>query len=129
MSKLTQSFRGATDTMLELFLIYAGVILISSALFSVFEAVPFGDSVWWSIVTATTTGYGDISPKTLGGRAVAFVLMHLAVFLIIPLIVARLITTVMENRDAFTHHEQEEIMARLARIETKLEKMGAPLVH
>jgi voltage-gated potassium channel len=124
MSKLTKLARSATDTMIELLLIYAVLILIASALFAWFEGVGFGDSVWWSIVTATTTGYGDISPKTLGGRAVGFLLMHMAVFLIIPLIVARIITNFIENRDAFTHHEQEELMARLARIEAKLEERG-----
>ena len=103
-------------------LIYAAVILVSAGLFSWFEKMAFLDSVWWAITTATTTGYGDIAPKTLAGRAVAAILMHLAVFIIIPLVVARLITTVIEDRDAFTHHEQEEIMTRLDRIEARLER-------
>lgn len=34
-----------------------------------------GDALWWSFVTATTVGYGDISPQTTGGRITAAILM------------------------------------------------------
>jgi voltage-gated potassium channel len=39
----------------------------------------FGDALWWSFVTTTTVGYGDISPKTAAGRGVAVVLMLLGI--------------------------------------------------
>jgi voltage-gated potassium channel len=33
------------------------------------------DAIWWSFVTATTVGYGDISPATNLGRVIAALLM------------------------------------------------------
>ncbi|HYE08543.1 MAG TPA: ion channel [Patescibacteria group bacterium] len=35
----------------------------------------FEDALWWSFVTVTTVGYGDLSPATGAGRIVAAILM------------------------------------------------------
>ncbi len=40
------------------------------------------DGLWWAFVTATTVGYGDISPATPGGRLIALVLMTVGIGLI-----------------------------------------------
>jgi voltage-gated potassium channel len=37
------------------------------------------DALWWSTVTATTVGYGDLSPDSMNGRAVAVVLMLIGI--------------------------------------------------
>jgi len=37
------------------------------------------DAIWWSFVTVTTVGYGDISPITLGGRITAVIVMLLGI--------------------------------------------------
>ncbi len=37
------------------------------------------DYSWWFIVTATTVGYGDISPTTAGGKTVAMIIMLLGI--------------------------------------------------
>lgn len=38
--------------------------------------------MWWSAVTMTTVGYGDKSPRTFGGRVMAFVWMFTAIIII-----------------------------------------------
>lgn len=37
------------------------------------------DALWWSFVTITTVGYGDIVPVTSGGRVIAAILMSFGV--------------------------------------------------
>ena len=52
------------------------LVLAGAAGFAYFEEDrPFHDAVWWSIVTVTTVGFGDISPVSLGGRLIGVVLM------------------------------------------------------
>ena len=41
-----------------------------------------GDGVWWAAVTMTTTGYGDKTPVTWRGRAVALLWMFASIFCI-----------------------------------------------
>jgi voltage-gated potassium channel len=42
-----------------------------------FESIPH--SMWWAIVTLTTTGYGDVFPTTAIGRGLAAIIMLLGV--------------------------------------------------
>lgn len=52
------------------------VVLSGSSAFVYFERnLSFTDALWWSVVTLTTVGYGDISPATTGGRIVGMTVM------------------------------------------------------
>jgi voltage-gated potassium channel len=104
-------------------IIYAAILLVAAGLFAFIEQRPFLESLYWAGTTATSTGYGDISPKTVAGQVLAFVLMHVSIFGIAPLIIVRLIERVSENRDLFSHEEQERTMALLAQIDERLAKM------
>jgi voltage-gated potassium channel len=42
----------------------------------------FFDAVWWSTVTATTVGYGDITPVTWQGKTVGMILMFFGIGLL-----------------------------------------------
>lgn len=46
------------------------------------EGMNVFDGIWWSFVTATTVGYGDISPSTPAGRVIAAILMIVGIGLI-----------------------------------------------
>ncbi|MDI6643559.1 MAG: ion transporter [Methanobacteriaceae archaeon] len=56
-------------------IILIGAIGIHFIEYQHFSGKTFEDALWWSIVTAFTVGYGDISPENTMGRAIAVILM------------------------------------------------------
>lgn len=99
----------ATNTFPEILFYYLAILAITGSLFSYFEDKPLFESFWWACVTGLTIGYGDLYPVTVGGRLVAIFLMHIVPLVIIPLIIARLLMSVIEDKNAFTDAEQERL--------------------
>lgn len=57
-------------------------VTVSSFSMMYLEKMTFQDALWWSFVTATTVGYGDLSPKTPAGRIIASLLMLVGIGLL-----------------------------------------------
>ncbi|MCP3924118.1 MAG: cag pathogenicity island protein Cag26 [Desulfobacterales bacterium] len=71
------------ENLLRLTLIVITVIFAGAYGLTYFEPkYKFVDALWWSFVTITTVGYGDIFPVTSGGRFIAIVVMLLGIGLL-----------------------------------------------
>jgi voltage-gated potassium channel len=53
----------------------AGCVLVGGALFAVTQHLPVTTGWYWAITTATTVGYGDVTPHNASGRVVASLVM------------------------------------------------------
>jgi voltage-gated potassium channel len=108
-----------------LMLSYSILIVLCAILYRIFEKdVTFGDSLWWAVVTASTVGYGDISPDTWQARVMAAMLISLMVLVVVPLITAHFASKLIVDTDAFGHEEQEELKTNLRQVRTLLEELA-----
>jgi voltage-gated potassium channel len=137
------------------FLSIAGVVLANLTLALFFwedgakgaNITGIGDAVWCAVATVTTTGYGDSTPVTPGGRTMAVMIMALGI-LSLAVITATVSSTFMEQArlaraarrlgmpegsdagdgqgeelsDGSNEEVVEDLMARLSRIEALLEQ-------
>lgn len=118
--RMLGKLQDASDTLKEVVFYYVLLVIAAASLFALAEGLGFWEALYWGGTTTTTTGYGDISPKTPGGRAVALFAMHVSIFIISPLVIARVINYVNRDTHQFTHEEQQDLVDRLERIERLL---------
>lgn len=78
-------------------------------------------AVWWSVVTLSTVGYGDIMPATGAGRVVAMTLIFAGIGVFG--FMAGFVTSLMEDP------EEDEILATVKRIEQRLTTLETPPTH
>jgi len=62
-----------------LFAAFVVVVLGGAGVFAATQGIGYGSALYWAVTTATTVGYGDISPHNTSGRIVASVVMLTAI--------------------------------------------------
>lgn len=103
-----------TRTHLLVALVIADVVGCG-VLYSIIEHHGPIEGQWWSIVTASTVGYGDQYPSSTAGRGVGAFLI-VSMFVLVLCVGAKLTALVIEDRDKFSHEEQETVMAMLTKL-------------
>ena len=78
-------FKTQIDPKMLLRMVLLGTFIFLISAIIIFYIEPRGqfgtliDAIWWAVVTATTVGYGDFFPVTIGGRVLAAILMFLGI--------------------------------------------------
>ncbi|MGL5151053.1 MAG: potassium channel family protein [Clostridium sp.] len=88
--------------------ITGSTVIIGACLIAIAEDMTFGDALWWSFVTSTTVGYGDISPSSFGGRMIAVVLMVVGIGFI-SMLTGNIATFFMERKKQKTSYKDNII--------------------
>jgi voltage-gated potassium channel len=110
---VSRAFVAIANSPLLLTSVAFGILFACSISYMVFEGGRLRAAVWWCLITATTVGYGDTYPSSLGGQITAIVLVLAMLLFLIPLITASFASKLIVDRNAFTHEEQEEIKEAL----------------
>ena len=90
------------------------------------EFPDLGESLWWSLQTVTTVGYGDVVPEQTGGRIIAAIVMLQGIALI-TVVAASVTAALIEQARKRRPETDDEDAERLARIEERLGAIEAAL--
>lgn len=96
------------------------VVVLAGAVEALVDSKDFPsvwDGIWWAVVTVTTVGYGDLTPKSVEGRVVALVVMLFGIGFL------SVLTATIASRFVQTDTETDEMASALRRIEADLSEL------
>ncbi|MDR1018716.1 MAG: potassium channel family protein [Lachnospiraceae bacterium] len=122
--KLINRLKEFLNTNGFIYLLYTSgtLIFISSIFYSMFEKVSFSKALWWSIVTTTTVGYGDISPRTNAGKVLAVILMILGIALV-GMLTSTIVSFFSKKHGNSTDSQIDEIKNQIEILNEKMDRL------
>jgi voltage-gated potassium channel len=114
-------FKSYLDSILEVLALYIITTLFLAMAFCAVEGIDLLDAYYWAFTTTTSTGYGDVVPKTGVGKIIAVFLMHLLTVFLGPLLAALITAKIITDHHLFSHDEQEQVKKELEAIRKLLE--------
>ncbi|KAI3387685.1 hypothetical protein SNEBB_001137 [Seison nebaliae] len=124
---LGQTLRASMrELALLIFFLFIGVILFSAAIYfaeidvddSQFVSVP--SAFWWAMITMTTVGLGDLSPKNFWGKIVGS-----GCSIVGMLMIALPVPVIVSNFNYFYHRERDRKNCRRDEYERAQKKLNA----
>jgi voltage-gated potassium channel len=117
LARVTRDVRGVTRTNGLGWVLLVSLVTILSGAVTVWLIEPtistLPDGLWWSTVTATTVGYGDLSPVHPVARGVAVLLMLVGIGTI-GMLTGSIATYFLGGEDGASDADVEHVRARLA---------------
>jgi voltage-gated potassium channel len=86
------------------------------------QIINSSDAIWWSIVTITTVGYGDLVPVTDTGRLLASSLMTLGVALV-SVITSYVTTSLILRGDKEENERRERLENGIKRLNARFDRL------
>lgn len=99
-----------TNGLIYLVYIDLALLLFAAGIYSFAEKIGFWEALWWAVVTTTTVGYGDVSPTTVIGKALAIILMFVGIGMI-GMLTSALTSFFSANRDDDISHIRKTVDA------------------
>ena len=74
-------------SLLSAYFVALGLLLLAESFNPDASITSFKDAVWYSLVTLTTVGYGDLFPVTMAGKLIGAIFLFLSTSLVAMLVV------------------------------------------
>jgi voltage-gated potassium channel len=87
-----------------------------------------GRGLWWAVQTVTTVGYGDVTPTSTTGRAIATVVMLTGIGFV-SVVTAAITASFVEAARRRLGVRDETIAAELRELATRLDRIEQRITH